>query len=702
MMASILTWRGVSVAAAVSLAVMAVDNVALPDAASRGDLGAVRALLAARADVNTAAGDGMTALHWAAERGDVAMTTVLLRAGAKTTPVTRNGSYTPLHVAAKAGQGAVVKALLVAGADPKALTGTGATALHLAAQAGDAAAITALLARKAEVNAREVGWGQTPLMFAAAANRPAAVTALLKGGADPSIRTKAIDLTEETSRQQAAARKRNEVIFSMLPKAVQDSIRGVAEKAFKASQEMALQALQARRNAAPAAAPAAPAPAAPAPAAPAPAAPAPAAPVPAAAPTTPAAAAAPAASSAAPSRPFEFKVGLGQLPTQHLTPAQLQQAVLAGRAMYDTKQKVNGAVETVIPADTTNGFFAGYEATVGSLGGLTAMHHAVRQGNLEATMALLAGGADINAVTPTDSISPVLMATINGHFDLALALVQKGASVKLQSIHGLTPLYAAINTTWHPRSRYPQPQAIQVQQATHIELMDAILKAGADPNVRLRKNLWFFGYSNCGNANCGLEALEGTTAFWRATYAVDLEAMKMLKAAGANDTIPSYKPPVAGRRPRGGGGGFGDGLPAQAFDRQLDSASKAVPPGIGAYPIHAAAGVGYGNGFAGNAHRHAPDGWMPTMKYLVEELHHDVNQRDLNGYNAIHHAAARGDNEMILYLVSKGADPKAVGRDGRTTVDLANGPVQRLRPFPETIALLEKLGAKNNHRCVGC
>jgi hypothetical protein len=274
--------------------------------------------------------------------------------------------------------------------------------------------------------------------------------------------------------------------------------------------------------------------------------------------------------------------------------------------------------------------------------------------------------------------------------------------VKLQSIHGLTPLYAAINTTWHPRSRYPQPQAIQTQQATHYELMDAIIKSGADVNVRLRKNLWFFGFSNCGNANCGLEALEGTSAFWRATYAVDLEAMKMLKAAGAIDTVPSYKPPVAGRRARGGGGGGGDGLPPLVLDPQQDSAAKAVPPGIGAYPIHAAAGVGYGNGFAGNAHRHAPDGWMPTMKYLVEELHHDVNMRDLNGYTPIHHAAARGDNEMILYLVSKGGDPKAVGRDGRTTVDLANGPVQRLRPFPETIALLEKLGAKNNHRCVGC
>ena len=90
------------------------------------------------------------------------------------------------------------------------------------------------------------------------------------------------------------------------------------------------------------------------------------------------------------------------------------------------------------------------------------------------------------------------------------------------------------------------------------------------------------------------------------------------------------------------------------------------------------------------------------MKYLVEELKADVNQRDANGMTPMHHAASRGDNEMILYLVSKGGDPKAVSVRGQTTVDLANGPVQRLRPFPETIALLEKLGAKNSHRCVGC
>ncbi len=90
------------------------------------------------------------------------------------------------------------------------------------------------------------------------------------------------------------------------------------------------------------------------------------------------------------------------------------------------------------------------------------------------------------------------------------------------------------------------------------------------------------------------------------------------------------------------------------------------------------------------------------MKYLVEEHGADVNARDLNGYSPVHHAASRGDNEVISYLVEHGADVTFVSRRGQTTVDMANGPVQRIQPFPETVALLESLGAKNNHNCVSC
>ena len=57
---------------------------------------------------------------------------------------------------------------------------------------------------------------------------------------------------------------------------------------------------------------------------------------------------------------------------------------------------------------------------------------------------------------------------------------------------------------------------------------------------------------------------------------------------------------------------------------------------------------------------------------------------------------------MILYLVSKGARVDLVGKNGLTAADMANGPRERIQPFPETIELLVRLGAKNNHRCVSC
>jgi uncharacterized protein len=149
-------------------------------------------------------------------------------------------------------------------------------------------------------------------------------------------------------------------------------------------------------------------------------------------------------------------------------------------------------------------------------------------------------------------------------------------------------------------------------------------------------------------------------------------------------------------------GAAGAVAPVPAANQERFTAPPVPAGGPGAMPIHAAAGLEYGEGFAGNAHRHAPDAWMPVMRYLVEALHADVNARDNDGYTPLHHAASRGDNEMIEYLVAHGADVTAVSRSGQTTADMANGPVQRISPFPATVALLEKLGSKNNHKCVTC
>ena len=87
----------------------------LIDAAKRSDKDAIRSLLQKKTDVNITEGDGATALHWAAYRGDVDMTQALLKAGASVKAVTRIGSMSPLFMAAKGGNGAVIEALPKAG-----------------------------------------------------------------------------------------------------------------------------------------------------------------------------------------------------------------------------------------------------------------------------------------------------------------------------------------------------------------------------------------------------------------------------------------------------------------------------------------------------------------------------------------------------------------------------------------------------------
>lgn len=657
---------------------------AVANAAMADDTAGVRRLVASGANVNVAQGDGMTALHWAAEHGDVRMANALLKAHASVKAVTREGNYTPLHVASKNGNAAVVRALIKAGADVNAVTNSGATALHLAAGSGSADAVLALIEKGADVNAKESTHGQTPLIFAAEYDRADAIRVLLKHGADANARTTEENIVEQSARDQAAQKKRNEVLISFMPQARKDSVTAAIKA--EAARLAANPGLAGGRGGA------------------------------------------------------RGGGGGGMRPVGPFTPEQVQAAIDSGRALAMSAAAAKGPVTEVV--DTINGGVAGYAASVGGMGGLSALHHAARQGNLAAVAALLDGGANINEPSLTDHTTPLLMATINGQLDVAMQLIARGADPNIESTAGATPLYTTINTQWAPRSRFPQPEAIQNVKAGYLDVMTALLKAHANPNVRIKTHLWYFAFNNCGNANCGLENLEGTTPFWRAAYATDVDAMKLLIAYGADPNIPSQRTAVAGRGGRGGrGGGAGgaaavpydptarrtdvsagpDGgaapapaapaarggggrgvIPGPGLDPAVDSAAKAAVPGIGVYPLHAASGVGFGNGFAGNSLHHAPDGWMPAVKYLVEVLHADVNIRDENGYTPLHNAAARGDNEMILYLVSKGADVKAVAKNGRTTVDMANSPVSRTRPFPETIALLEKLGAHNSHNCVSC
>ena len=327
-----------------------------------------------------------------------------------------------------------------------------------------------------------------------------------------------------------------------------------------------------------------------------------------------------------------------------------------------------------------------YNELIGTQGGLTALHFAARQGSAAAARALVDGGADLNVVSPGDHATPLLVAIINGHFDLAAMLLEKGASPNLTSDAGVSPLYAALNVQWAPIAAYPQPRAHLQQTRTYLDVMQLLLDRGADPNRRLRRKVWYSGYNF---DQSGVDEA-GATPFWRAAYAADVAAMKLLVAHGADPAIPTMK--MFSRR--------GPEDPVAGADK------SGLPPlpigGPGATPLHAAAGPGYAMGFAGNSHHVAPTGMLAAVKYLVEELGADVNAVDQDGNSIVHNAASRGDTDMVRYLASKGADVKKINRSGQTTIDVANGPVQRTQPYPETIKLLESLGATNNHKCVSC
>jgi hypothetical protein len=129
--------------------------------------------------------------------------------------------------------------------------------------------------------------------------------------------------------------------------------------------------------------------------------------------------------------------------------------------------------------------------------------------------ALLDNGVDVNILSASDKTSPLLIATINGQFDLAKMLLERGGDPNLSAENGATPLYGVINCEWAPKSLYPQPRAYLNQKTSYLDLMSALLEKGANPNARLKKKVWYSGYSF---DLSGVDEI-GATAFWRAAYA---------------------------------------------------------------------------------------------------------------------------------------------------------------------------------------
>ena len=297
-------------------------------------------------------------------------------------------------------------------------------------------------------------------------------------------------------------------------------------------------------------------------------------------------------------------------------------------------------------------------------GGMTALHFAAREGGIESVRALIAGGADVNEVTTADQTTPLVEALINGRLDIAKLLLDQGANANLANADGMNPLYAVVDIQWAQHSWYPEPTVTE-EKTNYLDLMKELLDQGANPNAKLARKLWYrkFRYAD------DWVDPNGATPLWRAAQSNDVAAMKLLVAAGADPKIATAH---------------------------------------GCTPLMVAAGYGYQD----QVTNLVPNARLSTVRYLIEDLGGDVNARDDEGYTALHGAAYTGENDLVTYLVNKGADVKAraksrqgsTGKDapdgkGDTVADMANGPREKSLLHPDTVALLESLGSENSHDC---
>ena len=292
------------------------------------------------------------------------------------------------------------------------------------------------------------------------------------------------------------------------------------------------------------------------------------------------------------------------------------------------------------------------------MGGMTALLFAARDGQMDAIRALVETGANINQVSGGDGSSPIVLAISNAHYEAGKYLADHGANPNLSNMDGLTALYAAIDAQYAPLSWAPVAVTAQ-EKVSHLELMKDLLDHGADPNARLKKKLWYRPTSH----DHAWTNPVGATPFWRAAYADDIEAMHLLIERGADPKISTT---------------------------------------IGVTPLMAASGVGWA---PGNFSQTSPEpgAWLTAVKYCVE-LGLDVNAVDGQGYTALHGATYRGDNQTIQFLVEKGAKLDVRAKNGWVVTDMATGlidlgslPVSH----PDTVALLEKLGAPTPQACGG-
>ena len=266
--------------------------------------------------------------------------------------------------------------------------------------------------------------------------------------------------------------------------------------------------------------------------------------------------------------------------------------------------------------------------------GYNAFFFAVREGHSDIVHHFLSLGVDLskpmNATRftgklPNKGTTPLLLAVENGHFDLAVELLDAGADP-----NDMTPGFSILHAlTWIRKpdigeSAMGAPPPKGSGKRNSAQFIRDLVARGADVNLRRNSG------QRAGN---GRVSFVGATPFFMAADRADLPYMKLLVELGADPHIPNE-----------------DGC-----------TSLLVAAGVGSRAPEEEAG--------------SEEECLAAAQFLVE-LGSDVNAVDANGHTAMHGAALKNIPSMVHYLNEQGADVGIWNRknsDGWTPLLIAEG-----------------------------
>ncbi len=245
---------------------------------------------------------------------------------------------------------------------------------------------------------------------------------------------------------------------------------------------------------------------------------------------------------------------------------------------------------------------------------------------------------------PKAGFTPLVLAVENGHFELAVVLLDGGADPNDQRAgFGALHMLSWVRKPSRGDDEEGNPPPIGSGKLTSLDFVKAMVAHGAKINLPMAK----------GVSNRGILNRPGATPFLAAASTADVPLLRKLLDLGADPKIANAQ---------------------------------------GTTPLLAAAGVGVG------APEEAPGtepAVLATIKLLLK-LGADVNAVDKNGETAMHGAAYRNHPKVVQLLAEHGAKIAVWSRrnkSGLTPLVIAEGhrPGLNFRPSPETVAALYRV-----------